>query len=117
MENIYLNTYKKRLPITYGWLNKNGFRYSRRFSTKESEAWEITFPVYRSGDTVVLDGEIVVYDDGEVRINVVDTGSYVRAYWAPFFYPPDWKEHHPILEIVSGKIERKLKALGIKRKK
>lgn len=114
MENMYLTKYYKKNPST-SWLRINHFKHSSVFSVRGCEAWVLQFPVYKSGDSVTLIGEIVVYDDGEVRVHVLD-GGYVRSYWAPFYCPDDWKNHHPLLEIVSKKMSSKLKSLGVKKK-
>lgn len=115
MINIYSKLYKKN--ITPEWLRKHHFRHSKTFSSKQSEAWVYEFPVYRSGDTVTLEGEIVVYDDGEVVVNILDGNSYVRAYYAPWYCPDAWNSHHPLLEIISKKVEDKLRQFGIRKKK
>ena len=63
----------KKQP-TQKWLNANGFKYSKDYSDKESDAYIYIFPVHKYKLMSLLECVIVVYlDNGDVIVKVQDS--------------------------------------------
>lgn len=108
MKRITNNKYIKK-NLSHSWLKQNNFRYSQIFSDSDINAYTYRFPIYKYGTSVILECELVMYEDtGEVRIDVYDNN---RNKYAPFYY--DSKVHDNFITKLDKKIKRKLKELGI----
>ena len=103
---------------TYRWNNVTEkklrmfeFRYSNGFSTEDCKAFIKTVPLYRYSEIICLEARIVVWLDGQVQVDVLDSGfhSYYSAW-----YLDETEERYPILKEVNAKLNKVLKNYGIK---
>ncbi len=88
----------------------NGFKLSRAFSDEETDAYINSFMVYRYYDMGILDARIIVYTDGNVKIDIMDRTS--KAYYAPWY--TESSDRWEILEVVEKNLLRIMKKLEIK---
>lgn len=98
--------------VTQEWLKLNGFRYNKIFSDDGDEAYTYRFPVYKYGDFVTLECEIIILkQSGETKINVYDYNT--RNKYAPF-YNCEYGNYDNMLNKIKGRIEKELDRLNIK---
>ena len=100
--------HRKFEPIVVNktWLRENKFRLSQIYPG----AFSKTFPVYCGGDSISFSCEIVVFQDGAVKVDVLDSGT--RSRFAQFYVEED--EDNVIMQIINHKLEKELSKLGIK---
>lgn len=100
--------HRKFESITFNkpWLRENKFRPSQIYPG----AYSKSFPVYCGGDSISFSCEVVVFQDGSVKVDVLDTGT--RSRFAQFYVEED--EDNVIMQIINRKIEKELTNLGIK---
>lgn len=103
---------------TYRWdgvsekkLRSFEFKYSNGFSTEDTKAFIKHVPLYYYSEVIVLEARIVVWLDGEVKVDVMDSGfhSYYSAW-----YLDETEERYPFLKEVNAQLHRILKRYGIK---
>ena len=110
MKRLVEKTIRKE-NVTEKWLLDNHFRYNRIYSDGDSIAYTYRFPVYKYGCCVTLDGEIVIFLDGEVKLNVYDVNT--RNKYAPFYYN-EYGDFSAILNVINNNFEKQLKKFDIK---
>ena len=88
----------------------NGFKLSRAFSEDDVDAYINSYMVFRYLDMGILDARIIIYTDGEVKIDILDRSS--KGYYAPWYTesPDRWE----ILESIEKNLLKIMKKLEIK---
>lgn len=101
----------KKQP-TQKWLNANGFKYSKDYSDKESDAYIYIFPVHKYKLMSLLECVIVVYlDNGDVIVKVQD--SKTKESYPQFSYDSQGN-HKNFIEKIEKIILEEFSRLGIK---
>lgn len=88
------------------WLRENKFHPSQIYPG----AFSKSFPVYCGGDSISFSCEVVVFQNGSVKVDVLDSGT--RSRFAQFYVEED--EDNVIMQIINHRIEKELSKLGIK---
>lgn len=102
--------YKKE-PTTK-WLNANGFKYSKDYSDKESDAYTYIFPVHKYKSMTLLECMLVIYtDNGDVTVKVQESKTK-EPY--PQFYYDSQNNHKAFLDKIEKIIKDEFLRLGIK---
>ena len=104
-----VNSYCYRHKITKQFLINNGFRYSRGWSDEEGEAYVSYQPIYQYHGLATLELRIVLYDDGDTRIDVLDCSTH--GVYAPW-YRNESCDKYPIIKEVDNNIKNIMKHLG-----
>lgn len=111
MKRITENRYIKR-NVTKDWLKQNNFHYSRIYSDIETEAYTYRFPVYKYNAKVILECELVLYEDtGEVKINVYDNNYNSKC--AAFYCESN--VYNKFVSKIEKKIKNEIRKLGIQK--
>ena len=95
--------------ITEEWFEKHDFIDCPAYSTTDLIAHKLRFPVYRHDTSIVIQCELIVWDNGKYMINVYD-GEYGRARYASWYL----RENCDIVRTIKKRINKKLKELGLK---
>ena len=90
-----------------------GFSRSFLFSNEDEEYYWYRFPVYRYGDYILFECEMLCcIETGEVIIDVFDYKT--RNRYASWYYPGlGFAESNKAVDIINAKIKSKCKQMGI----
>lgn len=101
--------YKKEPTIK--WLNSNGFRYSKEYSDKDSDAYTYVFPVHKYKIFSLLECVLIVYtDNGDVVVKVQDVKT--KEPYPQFTYDSQ-NNHKKFIEKIEKVIMTEFTKLGI----
>lgn len=98
--------------ISKNWLEKNGFRYNKVFSSSEDgEIYTMRFPVISWNMYVTVEAEILFnFTENIAHINCYDKGT--RSLYAAW-YSNYYGDYTPIIDKINEIIEKKVKKMGL----
>lgn len=99
--------------VSQEWLLAHGFHYSRVYSDFYGDAYTYVFPVYKYKNNTVLECELCIYLDGEVRVNVYDYNT--KEIYHSFYNNTYDGIDNTVLKVVNRNISNKLKKFGVEK--
>ena len=101
--------------VTKEWLRKNGFHYSKDYSS-ESEIYTKRIPLHKYKKETTIEGEIAIeYESGDVIVNVVVAKT--RSLYHPYYNTLCGNQDSSLFCEIDKNIFNELRNYGITRKK
>lgn len=97
--------------VTKDLLRDKGFKYSRAYSSEDGEAYIGMFTVYKWNLVDVIAARIIVYLDGQVKVDIIDKGT--KGLYATYYNYDSRRA--PIVNKIDKNLNRILKELGVRR--